>query len=65
MCILKIGEGKTVKKRAQFGKMMRHANVKMCAIGALAFWLYARFLITNEIENIDWTDNHTWFNIKL
>ena len=44
---------------------MRHVNVKMCTIGALGFWLYARFLITNEIDNIDWTNNQTWFNIKL
>ena len=65
VCILRVGEGKTVQKKAQFGKMMRHANVKMCAIGALGFWLYARFLITNEINSIDWTNNQTWFNIKL
>ena len=63
--ILRVGEGKTVGSKAQFGKMMRHANVKMCAIGALGFWLMARFMITDEINSIDFTDNTTWFDIKL
>ena len=65
IAILRVGEGKTVGSKAQFGKMMRHANVKMCAIGALGFWLMARFMVTNEISSIDFTDNTTWFDIKL
>ena len=65
VCILRVGEGKTVHQKAQFGKMMRHVNVNMCAIGALAFWIFARFMVTSEHEKIDFTKNHTWFNIKL
>ena len=65
VCILRVGEGKTVQQKAQFGKMMRHLNVKICAVGALAFWLYARFMVTSEHEKFDFTNNTSWFNIKL
>ena len=62
---MRVGEGKTVQQKAQFGKMMRHSNVNMCAVGALAFWLFARFLVTEEYESMDFTNNNSWFNIKL
>ena len=65
ICILRVGEGKTVGSKAQFGKMMRHSNTKMCAIGALGFWLLARFMITDEIGQMDFTNNDSWFNVKL
>ena len=65
IAILCVGEGKTVASKAQFGKMMRHANVKMCAIRALGFWLMARLMITDEMNCVDFTDNTTWFDVKL
>ena len=65
ICILRVGEGKTVKHKAEFGKMMRHQHVEMCAIGALGFWLLARFDITDEIKRIDFSVKTSWFNIKL
>jgi hypothetical protein len=42
---------------------MQHANVSLCSIGALAFYLVVRFHITKE--TIDITDNKSWFNRKL
>ena len=65
ICILRVGEGKTVGNKCQFGKVMRHINVNMCAIGALGFWLFARFMVTDEVEKMDFNDNKSWFNMKL
>ena len=44
---------------------MRHIDVNMCAIGALGFWLFGRFMVTDEVEQMDFSDNKSWFNIKL
>ena len=62
--ILRIGAGKTVKDNAEFGKVMRHNDVRLCAIGSLGLWLLARFDATNEMEGIDFSVNSNWFNIK-
>ena len=37
----------------------------MCSIGALGLYLLTRFEVTDEIEDIDFSDNRTWFNRKL
>ena len=65
ICILRVGEGKTVINKCQFGKIMRHRKVHMCAMGALGFWLFSRFMVTDEVSKIDFTKNESWFNIKL
>jgi hypothetical protein len=44
-------------------RSMRHADVSLCSIGALAFYLVMRFLITKE--TIDTTNNKSWLNRKL
>ena len=33
--------------------------------GLARLWLMARFHIYNELDQIDFTDNNSWFNIKL
>jgi hypothetical protein len=43
--------------------LMRHADVSLCSIGVLAFYLVIRFHITKD--TIDITDNKSWFNRKL
>ena len=63
--ILRVGEGKTVQNKCQFGKIMRHLDVNMCAMGALGFWLFARFMVTDEVKNMDFNNNESWFNMKL
>ena len=65
ICILRVGEGKTVQNKCQFGKIMRHIDVHMCAMGALGFWLFSRFMVTDEVKKMDFSDNETWFNMKL
>ena len=39
---------------------MRHKNVNMCAIGALA-----RFNYTEEMNGLDFADDRAWFDINL
>ena len=36
----------------------------MCAIGALKFWLFPKFLITSD-PNKKFTDNDSWFDIEI
>jgi hypothetical protein len=42
---------------------MRHKYVNMCLIGALGFYLMARFDMTGE--KFDFSDNSSWNNRKL
>ena len=44
---------------------MRLKDITKCAVGALGFWLMARFSVTNEHTTMDFSDNSTWFNSKL
>lgn len=46
---------------------MRHKDVHLCAIGSLALYLWYRFDVCGEmIENPpDFTDNKSWYHIKL
>ena len=63
--IMRISDGKTNANKIVFGRVMRHINVNLCAIGGLGFYLMLRFQMTKEIETIDFEDNSSWFNIKL
>ena len=62
---MRISYGKTNANKIVFGRVMRHINVNLCAIGGLGFYLMLRFEMTKEIETIDFEDNSSWFNIKL
>lgn len=62
-------KGKTVYgKLKQFGRSMRHKHVHKCAVGAFGFYLLLRFHISREMDDgvrPDFTDNNSWFNIKI
>ena len=60
--------GKTNHGQNLFGRVMRHKDVNMCPVGALAFYLAMRFYRTNEFDS--WTgdnfmENRSWFDKKL
>jgi hypothetical protein len=64
----RIAEGKTNRGRAIYGRATRHTDVRLCCIGALAFYLQYRMFLTRELELLsseDWLDNSRWFDIKL
>jgi hypothetical protein len=59
--ILQIHKGKqNFDGRIVWGRSMRHADVSVCSIEALDYYLVMRFNITKE--TIDITDNKSWFN---
>ncbi|KAG7371290.1 centromere DNA-binding like protein [Nitzschia inconspicua] len=60
--------GKTSQGRILYGRATRHRDVRLCCIGALAFYLQYRFYVTCEFRDFtvdDWLDNTKWFDIKL
>jgi Centromere DNA-binding protein complex CBF3 subunit, domain 2/Transcriptional activator of glycolytic enzymes len=60
--------GKTNHGRVLYGRATRHKDVKLCAVGALSFYLQYRFHVTDEFINFtvdDWCDNSKWFDVKL
>jgi hypothetical protein len=64
ICILQIHKGKqNLDGRIVWGRSMRHADVSLCSIGALVFYLVIRFHIAKE--NIDINDNKSCLNRKL
>lgn len=64
---LMIHLGKTNRKKEDciVSRTMRHVEVEHCAIGALAFYLLARFWLTKEDEYFDFRDNASWDSVKL
>lgn len=47
---------------------MRHKDVKKCAVGGFAFYLFFRFHVSREMDEQfrpDFTDNRSWFDIKI
>ena len=63
--VMRIATGKTNGLKTLYGRCIRHRNVNECAIGALGFYLMARFMQSGEAESFDFTSNKAWFNIKL
>jgi hypothetical protein len=62
--ILQIHKGKqNLDECIVWGRSVEHADVSLCSIGALAFYLVMRFHITKE--TIDITNTKSWFNRKL
>ena len=61
--------GKTVKlEKKQFGRSMRHKDVRRCAIGAFGFYLLFRFHKSGEMDDCrrpNFGDNSKWFDIKI
>jgi hypothetical protein len=46
-----------------YGRVMRHREVNLCAVGALGLYLFARFHLAKEV--IDFSTNSSWFDVKL
>ena len=44
---------------------MRHREVELCSIGALGLYLMTRFQVTNDLDNIGFSNKKTCFNRKL
>ena len=42
---------------------MRHRDVNVCPIGALGLYLFSRFHLAGE--ELDFTSNEKWFDVKL
>lgn len=62
--------GKTIKggKLKQYGRSMRHKDVRQCAVGAFAFYLYFRFHVSREMDEDfrpDFSSNQSWFDVKI
>ena len=64
--VQQISTGKTNKGLKLYGRVMRHKEVSLCAIGALGFYLMYRFYRTGEMNPPpDFRDNEAWYHIKL
>jgi hypothetical protein len=61
--VLRIAIGKTNGLKTLYGRVMRHRDVNLCAVGALGFYLFARFHISGE--TLDFSSNEKWFEVKL
>ena len=63
---VKILSGKNNHKSAvQYARCMRHADVKMCPVGAMLMYLLLRFTVTDELRHTDFCDSETWLKAKL
>jgi hypothetical protein len=66
--IMQLIDGKTNRGKVFYGRSMRHKNVLLCPIGALGFYLLSRFKLSGEFDEDrcpDFTDNSSWYDIKL
>jgi hypothetical protein len=65
--IMQICQGKTNGDKKLWGRAMRHRDTHMCAIGALAMYLWYRLDVAGEWSESrpDFTDNKAWFFTKL
>jgi len=61
--VMRIAIGKTNGLKTLYGRVMRHKDVRLCAIGALGFYLLAKFHVSGEV--LDFSSNQSWFNVKL
>ena len=63
--IQRVSQVKANKDKVMHRRAMRHRDVELCSIGANGLYLLTRFEVTKEIENIDFSDNKSWFNRKI
>ena len=66
--ILQFNNSKTNNGLKLFGRVGRHKNPKLCAVGAMAFYLFYRFQVTHEFdlgEGVDFLSNNMWFDLTL
>ena len=66
--IMTIVQGKTNSGNKIYGRAIRAKDVRLCPLGALGYYLLARFNLTKEFEPSscpDFRDNASWYGIKL
>ena len=63
--VMQVHTGKTNKGKTVYGRSIRHRRAHRCAMGALALYLMLRFDLSKELEEMDFTENSKWFDIKL
>jgi len=67
--IMSMINGKTNRENKLYGRSLRAKDVRLCPVGALAFYLFVRFWLTEEFDDDskcpDFTDNSSWYDIKL
>jgi len=63
--LLQITFGKVNRDYSIYGRWIRHKDPRFCAISAIAFYLLYRFQYSQEMNHVDFTDNSSWFMIKL
>jgi Centromere DNA-binding protein complex CBF3 subunit, domain 2 len=66
--INQIAEGKTSHGKMQYGRAIRHKDVRRCAVGGIATYMMNREDIMGEFGNMsyeDWCKNPKWFNKKF
>ena len=51
--------------KAVVASLLRALKPEMCGVGAFALYLMARFFISQEDEDLDFSRNEEWFNINL
>ena len=52
-------------EKAANGACLRHKDPRYCPQGSIAFYLYLRFMITDEPLSWDMLDNSSWFSTKI
>jgi Centromere DNA-binding protein complex CBF3 subunit, domain 2 len=68
LMINQIAVGKTTHGNKQYGRATRHRDVRLCCVGAFAFYTMFRFHCTGEFSDLsleDWFDKKKWFHIKI
>jgi len=68
LMINQIPFGKATHGKMQCGWATRHKDVRLCAVGALAFCAPFRFRCFGEFADMtlhDWKNNKEWFDVKL
>ena len=68
--MLQMATGKTNKGIKLFGRVARHVDPQLCAVGSLGFYLMYRFHHSGEMtqtgpDAVDFCVNSTWFDKKL
>ena len=57
--------GKTNHGRTLYSRATRHVDARLCGPGANAYYTVCRWKRHAELESIDWSDNASWFDIKM
>ena len=64
--VIQLATGKTNHGIKLYGRCLRHKDVKLCGVGAMAMYLMYRFELSKEMDPPpDFTKNDSWFDIKL